>query len=51
MTPEPDKNVPSDGYCRAAWEAVCRSQAVIEFDTAGFITWANGRFLSLMGAG
>lgn len=40
---------PSDGYCRAAWTAVCRSQAVIEFDTRGVITWANGRFLALMG--
>lgn len=40
---------PSDGYCRAAWNAVCRSQAVIEFDTNGGITWANDRFLSLMG--
>lgn len=42
-------NQPSDGYCRAAWNAVCRSQAVIEFDTAGIITWANDRFLALMG--
>lgn len=42
---------PSDGYCQAAWDAVCRSQAVIEFDTTGVITWANGRFLSLMGYG
>ena len=49
MAPESDKHVPSDGYCRAAWEAVCRSQAVIELDTADFITWANGRLLSLMG--
>lgn len=40
---------PSDEYCRAAWSAVCRSQAVIEFDTSGTITWANDRFLSLMG--
>lgn len=45
----PAGHAPSDGYCRAAWEAVCRSQAVIEFDTSGTITWANGRFLSLMG--
>lgn len=42
-------SVPSDGYCRAAWNAVCRSQAVIEFDTTGIITWANDRFLLLMG--
>ncbi|MEH3103455.1 MAG: methyl-accepting chemotaxis protein [Sphingomonas phyllosphaerae] len=40
---------PSDRYCRAAWIAVCRSQAVIEFDVSGTITWANERFLSLMG--
>lgn len=45
----PVGHVPSGGYCRAAWEAVCRSQAVIEFDTTGIITWANDRFLSLMG--
>jgi methyl-accepting chemotaxis protein len=42
-------HVPSDGYCRAAWDAVCRSQAVIEFDVAGVITWANGPFLDLIG--
>lgn len=47
----PSSHRPSDGYCRAAWDAVCRSQAVIEFDTAGIITWANNRFLSLMGYG
>ena len=40
---------PSDGYCRAAWMAVCRSQAVAEFDMAGGITWANERFLALVG--
>ena len=40
---------PSDGYCRAAWMAVCRSQAIIEFDMAGVITWANGVFLDLVG--
>lgn len=44
-----DDHQPSDGYCRAAWTAVCRSQAVIEFDTNGIITWANDRFLILMG--
>ncbi|QIG81356.1 methyl-accepting chemotaxis protein [Stakelama tenebrarum] len=33
----------------AAWEAVCRSQAVIEFDLDGTIVWANPLFLSLMG--
>ena len=47
----PAVHVPSDGYCRAAWDAVCRSQAVIEFDTTGVITWANDRFLSLIGYG
>lgn len=47
----PAGHVPSDGYCRAAWEAVCRSQAVIEFDTTGIITWANDRFLAMMGYG
>lgn len=40
---------PSDGYCRAAWLAVCRSQAVIEFDMTGTITWANAPFLALIG--
>ena len=40
---------PSDGYCRAAWDAVCRSQAVAEFDMSGIITWANERFLTLVG--
>lgn len=39
----------SDGYCRAAWNAVCRSQAVIEFDMSGVITWANKHFLELVG--
>ena len=28
---------------------MCRSQAVIEFDTDGTITWANSPFLALMG--
>jgi len=45
----PAGHTPSDGYCRAAWDAVCRSQAVIEFDTTGVITWANDRLLSLIG--
>jgi methyl-accepting chemotaxis protein len=40
---------PSDGYCRAAWDAVCLSQAVVEFDMTGVITWANDRFLKLVG--
>jgi methyl-accepting chemotaxis protein len=33
----------------AAWTAICLSQAVIEFDTAGHILWANAIFLDLMG--
>ena len=45
----PANHAPSDSYCRAAWDAICRSQAVIEFDARGVIMWANGRFLSLMG--
>ena len=45
---QPEKQ-PTEGYCRAAWEAMCRSQAVIEFDMDGSITWANDRFLSLIG--
>lgn len=40
---------PSDAYCREAWEAVCSSQAVIEFDTSGVVTWANDEFLKLVG--
>ncbi|WP_454281017.1 methyl-accepting chemotaxis protein [Sphingomonas sp. Marseille-Q8236] len=41
----------SEGFGRggAAWEALCRSQAVIEFDTAGIVQWANGMFLTTMG--
>ncbi len=33
----------------AAWEALCRSQAVIEFDTFGIVQWANDFFLTTMG--
>jgi len=33
----------------AAWRAICRSQAVIEFGPDGGIEWANDHFLSLMG--
>ncbi|MBD3759513.1 PAS domain-containing methyl-accepting chemotaxis protein [Rhizorhabdus sp.] len=36
----------SDGR---AWAAVCRSQAVIEFDLSGTIIWANDLFLNVMG--
>lgn len=34
---------------RAAWDALCRSQAVIEFDLAGNILWANAVFLRVTG--
>jgi methyl-accepting chemotaxis protein len=47
--PMGESNGPSDGYCRAAWLAVCRSQAVIEFTLDGTITWANDHFLALVG--
>ena len=33
----------------AAWDAICRSQAVIEFDPSGVVLWANDRFLATMG--
>ena len=33
----------------AAWAAICRSQAVIEFDLAGAVQWANDAFLAVMG--
>jgi methyl-accepting chemotaxis protein len=49
LPPQSANHEPSNQYCRAAWDAICHSQAVIEFDTSGIITWANGRFLSLMG--
>ncbi|MCP1470880.1 methyl-accepting chemotaxis protein [Sphingobium sp. OAS761] len=35
----------------AAWEAICRSQAVIEFDPSGVVLWANDQFLRTMGYG
>ena len=41
--------IPTDAYCREAWDAVCRAQAVIEFDPRGIITWANDRFVDLIG--
>ena len=34
---------------QAAWDAICRSQAVIEFDPRGIILWANDTFLATMG--
>lgn len=42
---------PSGPYCREAWAAVCASQAVIEFDLSGIVTWANDEFLKLVGYG
>lgn len=32
-----------------AWAALCRSQAVIEFDLCGNVLWANDLFLKIMG--
>lgn len=40
---------PSLEYCHDAWLAVCKSQAVAEFDASGYITWANDVFLLLVG--
>lgn len=34
---------------RAAWDALCRSHIVIEFDLEGHILWANDPFLETMG--
>ncbi len=31
------------------WDAICRSQLVIEFDLSGVVLWANDRFLDAMG--
>ncbi|WP_277614007.1 methyl-accepting chemotaxis protein [Qipengyuania spongiae] len=36
---------------RSAWDALCRSQAVIEFSPEGTILWANARFCDAMGYG
>lgn len=38
-----------DVRTNAAWDAICRSHAVIEFDVSGKILWANNVFLTLMG--
>ncbi len=35
----------------AVWDAICRSQAVIEFSPDGTILWANDLFLTIMGYG
>lgn len=48
QSPERDHE-PSAGYCRAAWDAICRSQALIEFAMDGTITWANELFLGIVG--
>lgn len=40
---------PSSQYCRSAWNAICQSQAIIEFDPAGCMTWVNDAFLELVG--
>jgi len=37
------------GSDSGAWAALCRSQAVVEFDLSGTILWANDIFLSLSG--
>lgn len=34
---------------RPAWEAICKSQAVIEFRPDGHVIWANDVFLDTMG--
>jgi methyl-accepting chemotaxis protein len=31
------------------WDAICRSQVVIEFDLDGTVLWANEQFLAVMG--
>lgn len=34
---------------QAVWQAVCRSAAVVEFDPAGHVVWANPLFCTLLG--
>lgn len=41
--------VRDDAVHRGAWEAICRSQAVIEFALDGTVLWANDAFLATMG--
>lgn len=43
--------VRDDAVHQGAWEAICRSQAVIEFALDGTIRWANDTFLATMGYG
>ena len=40
---------PSTDDVNAAWDAVCRTQAVIEFATDGTVLWANAVMLAVMG--
>ncbi|KQN71771.1 chemotaxis protein [Sphingomonas sp. Leaf67] len=42
-------SVRDDAVHRGAWEAICRSQAVIEFALDGTVLWANDAFLGIMG--
>ena len=37
------------GQGEAVWQAVCRSAAVAQFDTAGIVVWANPSFCTLLG--
>ena len=37
-----------EGRTSAAWQAICRSQAIIEFDVEGRILWANDVLLCLL---
>lgn len=41
--------VRDDAVYRGAWEAICRSQVVIEFALDGTVLWANDAFLGTMG--
>jgi methyl-accepting chemotaxis protein len=41
--------VHSKGRTDAAWDAIARSHAVIEFALDGTVEWANDRFLTMMG--
>ena len=40
---------PQSDRTQAAWQAICRSQAVIEFHPSGEILWANDLFLDCVG--
>lgn len=43
------EGIRDDALYLGAWEAICRSQAVIEFALDGRILWANDTFLDTMG--